>query len=51
MGGGAIRAFLMSIQLVNSSFVNNTTLSGNNGYSAILLDGCRLLGRVLFARI
>jgi hypothetical protein len=37
--GGAIRSLLSSIQLVNSSFVNNTALSGNNGGGAILLDG------------
>jgi hypothetical protein len=37
--GGAIRALLTSIQLVNSSFAGNTALSGNNGGGAILLDG------------
>jgi len=37
--GGAIKALLTNVQIVNSSFIGNSARGGNNGGGAIFLDG------------
>ncbi len=37
--GGAIKALLTSVQIINSSFIGNTARGGNNGGGAVIIDG------------